>query len=140
MMKKLIVPATVGLAVAVGGVGLSAASAEPAGSCGPAHRYIDAQVATFGPGNVVIVDGRTATLKCGGEDDSSYVSGKKLSLTMAKSATVTVWKVPENPDGGTRTVPATSLPKWLKKNYSEPVYKITGPNNAATKLVEEWHP
>jgi hypothetical protein len=140
MMRKLLLPATLGLTVAVGGAGLSAASAEPSGSCGPAHSYIVAKSATVGPGNVVVVHGRSATLKCGGEDDSSYVSGKKLTLTMTSAATVRVWKTPENPDGGTRTVPATSLPKWLKKNYSEPVYKITGPNSGVTKLVEEWHP
>jgi hypothetical protein len=139
-MRALAVPAAVGLAVAISGIAVSTAVAAPSGICGPAHRYIDVQSATEGPLNVVIVDGRGATLKCGGEDDSSYVPGKKLSLTLAKTATVTFWKVPENPDGGTRTLRGAAALSWFKRNRSEPVYKITGPNNAVTKLVEKWHP
>lgn len=139
-MNRRVVPAVV-LCVAVGGVGLaSAAAALPAGSCGPAHSYIVAKTAAIGSNGVVMVDGRSATLKCGGDDDSSYVSGRKLSLTMASAATVRVWRMPEDPSKGTRTVPASALPKWLKKNYAEPVYKIIGPNDGVTRLVEEWHP
>ncbi|HWA65033.1 MAG TPA: hypothetical protein VG899_01515 [Mycobacteriales bacterium] len=140
-MQKLAVCAT--LAVAIGGAGLTAASAAngaTAGSCGPAHRYIDARSATVEPDDVTVVRGRSATLRCGGDDDSSYVPGAKLTLTLTSAATVTVWKMPENPAAGTRTVPATKLPTWLHKNRAEPIYKITGSNGHVTKLVEEWHP
>ena len=142
-MRKLAVPVLVGLSAVVGAGGLTVAAAQPAasaGSCGPAHRYVDAHSAKVLPDDVVQVKGKSATLRCGGPDDSSYVDGKSITLTLTSAATVKVWKTPEDPDGGTRTVPGTALPKWLKKNRSEPIYKITGPSSGVTKLVEEWHP
>jgi hypothetical protein len=79
-----------------------------------------------------------ATLHCGGDDDSSYVTGKQVTLTIRGDSDVRVWRMPENPSAGTRTVPATALPIWLKRNRSEPIYKIT--SSGTTKLVEQWHP
>ena len=143
-MNKLAIPVVVGIAaIASGVIGLASASAHPSlasGSCGPAHRYIDVSYASFEQANIVYVYGRAATLKCGGDDDSSYVSGKKISLMMVGGATVTFWKTPNDPSKGTRTFAATSAIRWFHRNRSEPIYKITGPPTAVTKLVEEWHP
>jgi hypothetical protein len=139
-MRTLAAPAAVGLAVVMASIGLPAASAQPAGSCGPAHTYIEAQTATVKSNAAVVVHGRSATLKCGGEDDSSYVTGKKVVLTLRGSATVKVWRVPEDPSQGTRTVPAQALPKWLKRNASEPIYKVNQSSNGKPQLVEQWHP
>lgn len=116
-----------------------AAPAAPAASCGPAHTYIDAQSATVRSDAVVVVHGRRATLQCGGDDDSSYLIGKKITLTMAGDADVVVWRKPADPSKGTRTVPATALPTWLVRNRSEPIYKVVSARGS-TKLVEQWHP
>jgi hypothetical protein len=142
-MNKQVLTATAGLAVAVGGIGLSTASAQPAAparSCGPAHSYIDVQHETVTPNKALVVHGKSATLKCGGPDDSSYVTGQAITVTLTRTATVTFWKMQNDPSKGTRTVTATAAPQWFHRNRFEPIYKITGPHDAATKLVEEWHP
>lgn len=127
--------------VGVGGASLSPAAAQPAAdhSCGPAHRYIEAKSATVKAHRVVLT-GKKLTLVCGGDDDSHFAPGGALTLKVLKDATVKVWKVPADPSAGTKTVAATDLPKWVKKNASEPVYKINGPSDGVTRLVEQWHP
>ncbi|HWC33341.1 MAG TPA: hypothetical protein VG650_00815 [Mycobacteriales bacterium] len=142
--RTLLVPVTIGLAAVVGfsGPGLVSASAHgaaTAGSCGPAHRYVDAESAVA-KAHAVVIHGKHATLHCGGPDDYSYVIGKAVTLRMLMTGTVVVWKMPEDPSQGTRTIPATNLPHWLKRNAGEPIYKIHGPSNAVMKLVEKWHP
>lgn len=136
-------PALVGLTGIIGlasAVSLTTAAAEQAGqSCGPAHRYVDAASATVKP-HRVIVTGKHSKLVCGGPDDSSYVDGSAVTLKVLRSATIRVWKVPADPSQGMRTVAATALPHWLRKNRSEPIYKIHGPADGVTKLVERWHP
>jgi hypothetical protein len=108
-------------------------------SCGPAHRYVEAQTAMVKPHRVLLA-GRHTTLVCGGDDDSSFQPGGDVTLKVRKRATVKVWKVPEDPSQGRKTVDATDLPHWVKKNRSEPVYKIHGPADGVTSLVEQWHP
>lgn len=139
-ISKLVVPAIIGVA-ASGATGLTVASAHPAAdhSCGPAHRYIQAKSATVKAHRVVLTGVRT-TLVCGGPDDSSFQPGGRLTLKVLKDATVKVWKMPEDPSQGTKTVAATDLPHWVNKNRSEPVYKIHGPAKGVTRLVEQWHP
>lgn len=138
-ITKLAVPLLVGLST-LGVVGLTSASAQQASqSCGPAHRYIDAASATV-KAKRVIVTGKRSKLVCGGPDDSSYQDGGPLTLKVLKTATVKVWRMYEDPSQGMKTIPATALPKWLKKNDGEPVYKIHGPADGVTKLVEKWHP
>jgi hypothetical protein len=46
------------------------------------------------------------------------VTGQAITVRLARTGTVTFWKMQNDPSKGTRTVAAT----------------------AATKLVEEWHP
>ncbi|HVV74842.1 MAG TPA: hypothetical protein VHC43_02325 [Mycobacteriales bacterium] len=133
---------SIGGFAAVGGAALTSASARPAardGSCGPAHTYIDAEHATV-KAHRVVVTGKAARLHCGGPDDSSYITGSATTVKLLLTATVKVWKMPEDPSQGTKTVSATKLPHWLKVNRSEPIYKVHGPSHAVTKLVEEWHP
>lgn len=139
--SKIALVGFVGLSGVAGlGPGLTAAAAHGATqSCGPAHRYIDAASATVGAHRVTVT-GKRSTLKCGGPDDYSYVDGGALTLKVLKTATIRVWRMPDDPSQGRKTIAATDLPKWLKKNRGEPVYKITGPVNGVTKLVEEWHP
>ena len=140
---KLALPALFVLsgALTLGGTGMATASIHHAASqsCGPAHRYIDAKSAIV-KAHRVVVSGKHVRLQCGGPDDSSYVTSSAVTLRVLKTATVKVWNVPEDPSQGTHTVAATHLPKWLKRNASEPIYKIYGPANGVTRLVEEWHP
>ncbi|HWC34454.1 MAG TPA: hypothetical protein VG650_06455 [Mycobacteriales bacterium] len=107
--------------------------------CAPAHRYIDAKSAKVTPHRVVVY-GHHAKLVCGGPDDFGFDTGGSAVLRVLKSAKIKVWKMPGNPSDGMRKVAATDLPHWLKKNRSEPVYKIHGPSDAVTSLVEKWHP
>lgn len=127
--------------VAISAAALPAATAQPAAdhSCGPAHRYVDAKTATV-KAHRVVLSGRRAVLVCGGDDDSHFDGGRPLTLRVRKTATVKVWKVPEDPSQGMKTVTATDLPKWVKRNRSEPIYKIHGPSDGVTRLVEQWHP
>jgi hypothetical protein len=139
-IRSLLVTTVIGASAAVG-AGAPSASAHSAvdHSCGPAHRYIDAKSAVVKVHRVVIY-GKHATLVCGGDDDSHYSDGSAVTLKMLKSGTVKVWKVAVDPSQGMRTIQATDLPHWLQKNRGEPIYKIHGPADAVTSLVEKWHP
>jgi hypothetical protein len=127
--------------VAAVAITIPAAAARPAAdhSCGPAHRYIEAKSATV-KAHRVVVTGNRATLVCGGDDDSHFDGGKPLTLRVLKTATVKVWKMPADPRQGRMTVTGVDLPKWVERNRSEPIYRIHGPSDAVTRLVEQWHP
>ena len=142
--KTLLRSGAIGLVgvVAVGGAGLTGASGLPAkasGVCGPTYGYVEAVSATVSNG-AVLVHGKRATLHCGGPDDSSYRTHERITVTMTPSATAVVWKKPADPSAGTLTIAASKLPTWLKRNRSEPIYRIHGPKTASTQLVEQWHP
>jgi hypothetical protein len=121
----------------------SLASAKPAThtpACAQAkHRFVDAESATVN-GSVIKVVAHKAKFHCGGPDDGHYSTSKPTeTLTVSKTATITVFKSPEDPSDS-KTVKATSLPHWLKKNSSEAIYRIEGPKTKITKMTEQFHP
>jgi hypothetical protein len=103
------------------------------------HRFVEADSATL-KGSVITVTAHKAKFHCGGEDDGHYsVSKATETLTVSSKATITVFKKPENPSVS-KTIKATSLPHWLKKNAAEPIYRIAGPKTKITKMTEQFHP
>ena len=146
IVRPLRVAAITGSAIlAVGGFPLLATSAQAAPhaaakSCPPAkHTYIDAQgVAT--DHTIYEVSGHAAKYHCGGEDDYHYSESKSSEVvTLSQTVKITVFKNPGNPDK-TRTIKPSQLAHWLKKNSSEPIYRITGSKNNVKTMTEEFHP
>jgi hypothetical protein len=127
-------------AVAAPAAGASAARAGHSPACAQAkHRFVEADSATV-KGSVIKVTGHKATFHCGGEDDGHYSTAKATeTLRVSKTATITVFKNPED-SSRTKTVKATALPHWLKKNSSESIYRIEGPKSKITKMTEQFHP
>jgi hypothetical protein len=137
--------AVTGCSIALGLAGLVAASSavgaaghQPA--CAQAkHTFISAVTATVSAKKIV-VHGHPATFHCGGPDDGSYRTKKATeTITVLRSATITVFKQPENPSV-TWKVSASALPHWVKHNRSEPIYRIAGPKAAITAMTEQFHP
>jgi hypothetical protein len=103
------------------------------------HRFIDADTATV-KGAVIKVIAHKAKFHCGGEDDGHYTASRPTeTLRISKTATITVFKHPEDPSDP-KTVKATALPHWLKKNSVEPIYRIEGPKSKITTMTEQFHP
>jgi hypothetical protein len=126
------------LAAPAAGAATGRPSAEP-GCAQAKHRFVEAESATV-KGKVIKVKGHKAKFHCGGEDDGHYTASKPTeTLRISSKATVTVFKTPEDPSD-TRTIKATALPHWLKKNASEPIYRITGPKTKITTMTEQFHP
>jgi hypothetical protein len=103
------------------------------------HRFVEAEHATVN-GSVIKVSAHKAKFHCGGEDDGHYSTSKATeTLTVSKSAKIIVFKNPEDPSDS-KTVKATALPHWLKKNASEPIYRIEGPKHKISRMTEQFHP
>ncbi|HEX3824850.1 MAG TPA: hypothetical protein VHV79_10340 [Mycobacteriales bacterium] len=103
------------------------------------HRFVEADRATVS-GSVVKVSAHKARFHCGGEDDGHYTTAKATeTLRVSKKAIIRVFKSAENPSNS-RTIKATALPHWLKKNSSEPIYRIAGPKHKVTRMTEQFHP
>jgi hypothetical protein len=127
-------------ALAAPATAASASQAAGGSTCAQAkHRFVAADSATV-KGSVIKVSAHKAKFHCGGEDDGHYTTSKATeTLTVSSKAKVTVFKSPEDPSHS-KTVKATALPHWLKKNASEPIYRIAGPKRKITKMTEQFHP
>jgi hypothetical protein len=118
----------------------SAARAAHTPACAQAkHRFVEADSAKVS-GSVIKVKAHKAKFHCGGEDDGHYTTATATeTLTVSKKATITVFKSPERPSVS-KTIKATALPHWLKKNSSEPIYRIAGAKHKITTMTEQFHP
>jgi hypothetical protein len=127
---------------ALAGPATAAAAGHPTGgsACAQAkHRFVDAKHATV-KGKVIEVTGHKAKFHCGGEDDGHYTTSKATeTLRISSKATITVFKSEDDPSD-TRTIKATALPHWLKKNAAESIYRISGPKTKITSMTEQFHP
>jgi hypothetical protein len=132
------------LALAAGslaaGPAVAAAHPDRVGGCAQAkHKFVEAKSAEVA-GHRVKVKGHPATFHCGGEDDGHYsVSSRSVTITLRSSAVVTVFKSPEDPSV-TKTIKPAALVHWLKKNKSEPIYRIVGADANVTTMSEQFHP
>lgn len=118
----------------------AAARASRASGCAQAdHRYVRATTATT-TGGVTTVRAHPATFHCGGPDDGHYtVSHTTETLTLHANSVVEIFRNPENPSSYTR-VKASALSRWLKRNDSEPIYRISGRRHHVTRMIEQFHP
>jgi hypothetical protein len=120
----------------------AAAAAHPGrvGGCAQAkHKFIEAKSATV-HGHLVKVKAHPAKFHCGGEDDGHFsVLRRNVTITLRSSAVVTVFKSPEDPSV-TKTIKPAALAHWLKKNKSEPIYRIAGAETDVTTMSEQFHP